>query len=433
MNIKKLLLITASIASMSLMAGCGTGGGGDSESLAPKDPSSITGALKVWCPTSASYKAVFDDAVSRFTATYPNVTISIEQKSVDSIDALRTALNDSKSRPDVAICDHVYVQTLAADGLLANLTSYDQAFYSGATKALFPQGIYDATVYKDSAYAMPLSANTIILWANKNILQEAGVTAMPTTYDEFVTALSAVKTNAPDKKAFTMPVNSPTFSPLVLASYIARNGGKMVSDDYKTVTLSSDACLNAFHQWYGLKPYVANPKSFDESSFYDFKTMAFIEMGSWNISKVQTDADFVDYAEMITLKEGVSNVSGLGLYATVIPQASSNKDAAYVFSRFLATDKTFQMAYGNVEKLFPVTKEALADEAYTSDPILSKYASQLTKVVARPGVPYWEVMASNLDSLLYTIMNDCNSVAEVDEAVKATEKSIQKVANQYYL
>ena len=131
-------------------------------------------------------------------------------------------------------------------------------------------------------------------------------------------------------------------------------------------------------------------------------------MFSWNLAKVtQGETSFkLGLSEMVSIDSATPNYSGLGLYSMVIAKKSAVKQAAYVFSKFLATDKTFQMAFAKVKSLLPVTSEALSDDYYAKDQYLSYFATQLTKVAPRPGTPVWSTLEQQIVNMFQLGSNE---------------------------
>ncbi len=384
--------------------------------------------LILWWPSGRENIQIIEEALERFKEAHPDANIKVVYKSVDSFDAYKITLNDDKTRPDVAILDHVYVQALAADNQLADLS----AMGADSHKADYVGSVYDANSYNGKAYALPFSANTVVLMYNKDILKAAGVVdadgnaKAPATMEELLDACAKVE--AAGYTAFAQPQN--TFSAMEFASYVARNGGKLCSDDCKTVLFTSPEVKKAVENWKALSAY-ADQKTYEEDKFYNGK-VAFVEMGSWAISKVSgSSARFeCGFAEMVTIDPDIPNYSGLGLYSLCVAEKSEHKELAYELAIFLSTDKTVQLAYNKNANLFPVTNECLADSYYTEDAALSVYASQLTKVAPRPGTPVWPDMESAIMNMLVSIVRDTSG--NTDSIIASFEKQVQDATNRIY-
>ena len=389
--------------------------------------------LILWWISGRENEKLIAETVEAYTEQNPGAHVEIVTKAgMDVFQAYKIALSDKNTRPDVAILDHVYVQSLAKDGMIANLSAL------GATDTcdVYPKGLWQANLYTENAYALPLSANTIALMYNENILKEAGVTIdgtttgevdPPETLEELYAACKKVK--AIGKMPFAQPINS--FAAMAFMSYVGRLGGTIVSDDYKRVLIDGNPQVKeALEIWkkFSDEGWI-NKNEFEEGKFYS-GGVAFLEMGSWNISRVSgTDAVFdVGVAEMVRFDTEHENVSGLGLYSLVVAEQSVDKQAAYELAEYLSTNETFQLRFNQSQNLFPVIKTALANDYYTKNPILSVYAAQMEKVVPRPGTPVWP----DLEQVLVTMLRSTVLRGNVDAALATAQRDAQAATNRIY-
>lgn len=83
--------------------------------------------------------------------------------------------------------------------LLADMDSY----FDGAEKDNYIY--YDYGTINGKQYALPfIVGNARVLVGNKAIMQQAGITQMPTTWDEFISACQAIQDNCEGVKPFDM-------------------------------------------------------------------------------------------------------------------------------------------------------------------------------------------------------------------------------------
>ncbi|MCI1245467.1 MAG: extracellular solute-binding protein [Bacilli bacterium] len=419
----------ASVLLALTLTGCdfGQNNSAASEDMQSSFANDTTAKVTMWYPSGAEYNDALNDAISRFQQTYPNVTFKIVKKAgLDIYQSYLIALNDDNSRPDLAIVDHVYIPNLAFEDQVANIGELSAG---DGVESNFPSTLYSANSYNGSAYGLPLSANTVVLMGNMDILNAAGIATMPKTYSELLADCQAIKEKT-SYTPFAQPINE-TFCAMGFSSYVAREKGQMVSDDYKTVQLDSPNVKKAVNDWVGLSKY-ASQNEYEEGKFYG-GGVGFIEMGSWNLAKVsQGETSFkLGLSEMVTIDSETPNYSGLGLYSMVIAKKSAVKQATYRFSKFLATDKTFQMAFAKVKALLPVTKDALADDYYAKNQYLSCFATQLTKVAPRPGTPVWSTLEQQIVNMLYGAVTASDS-AGVDAAIESAQKKSQEATNRKF-
>ena len=412
-------LIALVLSLTAIMAGCSGGQRGD--------------GLILWWISGQQNEQIIREAVAAYSEQNPGTEIEIVSKAgMDVFQAYKIALSDDNTRPDVAILDHVYVQSLAKDGMIATLS----AMGAGDVQDIYPTGLWQANLYEGNSYALPLSANTIALMYNENILKEAGVTddgtptgkvVPPTTLEELFEACEKVEKIG--KTPFAQPINS--FAAMAFMSYVGRLGGSIVSEDYRTVKLDGNAQVKeALEIWkkFSDEGWV-NKNEFEEGKFYS-GGVAFLEMGSWNISKVSGNTAVFDVGvtEMVRFDSEHTNVSGLGLYSLVVAEDSVDKQAAYALAKYLSSDEQFQLKFNQSQNLFPVTKTALANEHYTEDAILSVYAAQMEKVTPRPGTPVWP----DLEQVLVTMLRSAVLNGDVDGALATAQRNAQAATDRIY-
>lgn len=412
-------LIALVLSLTAIMAGCSGSQRGD--------------GLILWWISGQQNEQIIREAVAAYSEQNPGTEIEIVSKAgMDVFQAYKIALSDDNTRPDVAILDHVYVQSLAKDGMIANLS----AMGAGDVQDIYPTGLWQANLYEGNSYALPLSANTIALMYNENILKEAGVTddgtptgkvVPPTTLEELFDACEKVEEIG--KTPFAQPINS--FAAMAFMSYVGRLGGSIVSEDYRTVKLDGNAQVKeALEIWkkFSGEGWV-NKNEFEEGKFYS-GGVAFLEMGSWNISKVSGNTAVFDVGvtEMVRFDSEHTNVSGLGLYSLVVAEDSVDKQAAYALAKYLSSDEQFQLKFNQSQNLFPVTKTALANEHYTEDAILSVYAAQMEKVTPRPGTPVWP----DLEQVLVTMLRSAVLNGDVDGALATAQRNAQAATDRIY-
>ena len=125
---KCLLSACLTFALTSTATSCGGNNGGNNGSNSTPITDSSGNVLKdeeisIWWPSGKALQKIMNNAISEYTTLHPNIKVKVVKKAgLDVYDAYKLALNDNKARPDIAILDHVYVQALAHDNQLADLS-----------------------------------------------------------------------------------------------------------------------------------------------------------------------------------------------------------------------------------------------------------------------------------------------------------------------
>ena len=420
------LSLTAALA----LAGCGGGGkGGDGE-------------ITIWWPGSSVEMQAIEQAKEDYEAENPGVEIKIiGQSTPDFFNAYLLAMSGT-SAPDIAYVDHVYVQTLAYYGYIADLTEYG----CDDLESKYVPSLWEPNLYEGGLYGLPMSANVLATVYNKTLIAEAqGTTVdnikLPTDYDELLAlcediyALNDETTTNDPYYGITLPSGTGNTS-MAAMSYLAfvdRCGGDgILSADHKTAQLAPDASKDAAKKLAELGKYA--PNTFAEAKFESGK-VGFIEMGSWKIEDYEKYSEQyeweVGYSTSIPFTEGGNEGSTIGLYSLVVTKNADSEIAAD-FAAFLTSNDKYQLAFATPQNLIPTTVSALEDEHYSGD-IWQVYIDQLDNAVVRPGSPVWTDIETELHTFLTNLVQQKFSSSEaIDMECTALNTRVQRAINEIY-
>ncbi|WP_235915527.1 ABC transporter substrate-binding protein [Puerhibacterium puerhi] len=175
----------ATLASVGLVSACSGGNeaaGGEAG-----------GEVTVWMTTQEdTQKAAWDELVSTFEEQNPDITIKTEARAIDAHkDALRQVAG-TNSGPDI----YWYWEgaglggELVDVGMSKDLTEYyeqygwDDRFTSAALSSVTQYGGYHGVPWTQQAQA---------IFYNKKLFEQAGITELPTTYDDLVKTAETLK------------------------------------------------------------------------------------------------------------------------------------------------------------------------------------------------------------------------------------------------
>lgn len=133
--------------------------------------------------------------IPAFQKLYPNVTVYSQNIPYPSLLQKLVASIAGGSGPDVVRSDIIWMPQLAKIGAIANtdaiIATRKSEFYPGPLSTTYYQGHY---------YGLPLDTNTRVVIYNKTLFAKAGITAAPTTTDQFMA--DAAKISALGKNIF---------------------------------------------------------------------------------------------------------------------------------------------------------------------------------------------------------------------------------------
>ncbi len=305
--------------------------------------------------------------IEDFNKLYPDVKVTLNQTPYGQYWTKMQTQAESGTLPDVFWINGPNFELYASYGMVEPVTE------------LIDSGKIDPSNYPDSLnnlysidgvqYAVPKDYDTIGLWYNKAIFEEAGVD-LPTddwTWDDFTTAANDISSALADKNIYGV-----AFMVGGQESYyntIYQAGGEVISADKKTSGFGSPEAIEGLQFWADLVESGASPtiQQLSDTSAPDrFASgkAAMIWDGNWALAKYM-ESDHKDDIDVIGLpkgKERASIIHGLG-YA--VSKNSQNMEAAQAFQAFLGSEEAAkaQGELGGVIPAFQGTQQTFLDFA----------------------------------------------------------------------
>ena len=288
-----------------LIAACSSSGGGATSapsaaaptaaapSEAPTEAASEAAPVSFdwWHITTAAVgKADFEAIAKAYMAAHPNVKINL---TVQENEAFKTKLATSLQAGDVPDLFQSWGGATMAQQVDAGLLKDITADVASWANTINP-GAMSIYQYKGKQYGIPWDMGMIGFWYNKALFAQAGITAPPTTWDEYLAAVKKLKDAGITPLAIAGKDEWPSMH---LWTYLVlRNGGgDALAQMIQTGDWNTDACkkagedvlaLNALNPYQdGFKGATYNP---DEAAAVGNGKAAMELMGQWAPS-VQND------------------------------------------------------------------------------------------------------------------------------------------------
>jgi ABC-type glycerol-3-phosphate transport system substrate-binding protein len=163
--------------------GCSSGGGDGGSAAAPTDPSKVSGDITVLThKTDLAADGTLDRYAAEFNKIYPNVHVKFE--------AISAYENDVKVRLNTDDYGDVLMIPAAVP-----VPDYPKFFAPLGTPDQLNSKyrFVDKGTYNGQVYGVAINGNATGIVYNKQVWQQAGITQWPTTADEFITDLQAIK------------------------------------------------------------------------------------------------------------------------------------------------------------------------------------------------------------------------------------------------
>ncbi len=321
-------------------AGCSSSGNSPTPgtasgwSLPSSDPTATIKVLSILDLKTANMQPVID----AFEKAHPTIKVDYQSVPFDSLNSTIDARVANKGGdPDIYWADQPRVSALAARGEAEDLT----AVFSN-TKDKFDPTAYDAGVFQDKLWALPIANSTQLLYYNKSLLQKAGLQAPSPSPDQRLTweqltadALKAKQGGARHGFLFGQFDRYYQLEPLPvqLGGSVGATGDGNLTPDF-----SSEPWVKAF-TWYrslfedGVAPRGMKPEQTDPA--FVAGQAAYIVEGPWLLPQLQGSK--VDWGVAPQpVFEGGKAATPTGSWSLSMNPFSKNKDAAAVFLNWMS-------------------------------------------------------------------------------------------------
>lgn len=280
--------------------------------------------------------------------------VRVEQQSVPASQVMTKALRmaSSKSLPDIVQFDASEMPTFADAGGLVDLRTL------GLTTDDVPEGIVDFGSYKGAYYGAARSVNTLALFYNKDVLDEAGV-SVPTTWDELRQA--AKKLTEGDRYGLALSAGGAEDGVFQFTPFMWSNGGDETDLDSPQVVEALDY-WKALLQDGSLSKSTVNWTQADVNDQFMAGNAAMMINGPWQVETLNTKKSLHwEIAQIPVPEAGADSVGPLGGAVLTVPNTGDTereKTAGRIVA-CLASEKE-QLTYALNSWMVPANEKAAA-------------------------------------------------------------------------
>jgi len=284
------LLLSAGAGAGIVLAGCGGGpqsnpavqgqggGGGGKEYNGPKVD------LAFWNGFTGGDGPYMQKLVAEFSANEKNINVAMNTVDwTEYYQKVPAAVRAGKG-PDLGIMHIDQLATNAARGVIIPLDDVANALKLKASD--FAPIVWEAGIYNNHRYGIPLDMHPLGLYYNKGVMEKAGLDPEkpPQTKDDYMAALEQMKGKG-IQGFWVSPL--PFTGVLIWMSLIRQFGGDLYNDDATKATFNSDAGVDALSWMVDVVKQGYSPKNLaQDAEFTAFQNdkNAFMWNGIWNIN-----------------------------------------------------------------------------------------------------------------------------------------------------
>jgi len=372
------------------LAGCGGGpqnnpamqggGGGGKEYDGPKVE------LAFWNGFTGGDGPYMRQLVEEFSAQHANINVSMNTIEWQDYYPKVPAAVRSGEGPDVGIMHSDQLGTNAARGVILPLDDVAQAL--GLKESDFAPLVWNAGIYNNQRYGIPLDMHPLGLYYNKGLMEEAGLdpNKPPQTREEYEAALEEFKKSG-IQGSWVSPF--PFTGTLQWESLLWQFGGDLYNEDVTQATFNSDEGVEALSWMVDLVKNGYSPKNVDQDAEYvAFQNgqNALHWNGIWQINAFK-EVDDLDWGAAPLPQIGTQKAAWSGSHNFVImnqPQPDPNKQqASRVFINWISQRSIEWAKAGQV----PARKSVRESQEFEGLEEQSQFAQEVPYVHFVPPVP----------------------------------------------
>ena len=311
--------------------------------------------------------------------------------------------------PDIVIIDSPDHASYATMGIFADLTGrFDTStYYDGPVASCTIDG---------KLYGIPADVNCLGLYYNEDMLKEAGV-EVPTTWDELkAAAVALTKDNVTGLAFCSLPNEEGTFN---FAPWLWSTGATSYDinneNGIRALTFVKDLVDSG-----AMSKECINWTQRDVMNQFISGHVAMMINGPWQIPTMPAEAPHSNRDVTLIPKDSQSASILGGEHFAVI--AGGNEDEALAFLEYLTQKEQIEylmVAMGNI-----APDKAIADQQFTDDPVMQKFAEQMEYAQARGPHAEWPSISNAISLAFNEVMT---GVKTPEEAAAVAQETIDGI------
>ncbi|MFS9102662.1 extracellular solute-binding protein [Streptococcus australis] len=384
-----------------------------------EDSSSAKNELTVYVDNG--YKSYMEEAAKAFekeSGTKVNIKTGDALGGLDKL----SLDNQSGKAPDVMMAPYDRVGGLGNDGQLAEVALNKDSKTDKTTESLVTNG--------GKVYGAPAVIETLVLYYNKDLLQEA-----PKTFGELEELAKDSKYDFAGEDGKNTAFLADWTNFYYAYGLLSGNGGYVFGKngtDPKDIGLNNQGAIDGIEYaktWYAKWPKglqdTKGAANFIQTQFQEGKTAAIID-GPWKASSLKEAKVNYGVATIPTLPNGKAYSAFGGGKAWVIPAGANNPEAAQKFVDFLTTTDQQKAFYDKTNEV-PANTEAREYAVGKNDELTTAVVKQFENAQPMPNISEMSTVWDPAATMLFDAVSGKKSAKDAaDDAVKLIKETIEQ-------
>lgn len=347
---------------------------------------------------SSKTTALFNAIATSFNKSQNDVEVIIEVLPWPEMQQQLITDISAGTAPDISHMATRWMAGFAKDGALAPI----EKMMSDEFTSSFVPTYLDLQKQDGHTWGLPIAASARGMFYNKELFEKAGVSSVPTTWDEAFEA--AKKVSALDDGIYGIGIQGNDLDTEGYWFYsLWTHGGDIFNADGRS-GFASEAAIAATNNYIRFiksgvtQPGVAGSSREDLQNLFAAGKLGMVLSGPWLNAQLSEEAP--------KLKYGIGNIptqttaATYGVTDTISVLATSKVQAsAFKFLEYMFNDEN-RLEFGKKEGFVPVLNSMANEEFFTGDPNMAVFLEMGNIARFAPLVPHWEEMADALKTSL---------------------------------
>jgi len=404
-------------------AGCGGDGGGSDGEI----------VFSFFPDPTGSIRGLVDDFNRQNEG---EIRVTLREMPADSgqhFDQLNTEFQSGENTVDVIGGDVIWPAQFAANGYIADLSD---RFPESEREAYLPAAI-EANTYEGAIYGVPFYSDAGMLYYRRDLLEDAGVSEPPTTWQELKEVAERVGRDAGVRYGFVFQGADYEGGVVNGLEYIWTSGGDVLRGD--RVVIDSPEAARGLGIERGMVADGVAPEGVSQYKEQESATV-FLRGDAIFMRNVprmyalasdpaesSIDPAQIGVAALPVAEDGLRSYSSLGGWNFFLNASSPNPDGAYRFIEYMSAEA--QQKRRAIEGSVIPSRTALYDdrELLEKVPVVRLGREAIENTRPRPVSPFYSDMSLAMSD---AFIDSLNGEVEPAEALSALQEELNRIIEQ---
>ncbi len=394
-----------------ILAGTLTGCGGTADSSTTEESGSGGGEEKItmWHALADNELDIFQKYVEEYNAQSEQTEVELVYTPADEYIKQLTIGNIAGDMADMVMMDNCYTSEFASTGVLEDLSAY----YNEWDESQMLDGPMQSVTYEGGIYGLPYACNTIALFYNVDMLEEAGV-EVPTTWDELVDA--AAKLTTDEHTGFAFCGAKTGEGAFQVYPFLNQAGANINTLDSEGAIAAVDM-LGSMVEAGSASKEVMNWSQADLEKQFAAENVAMIIEGVWQIAQLREDAPDLNWdVAKIPIPEGGTEATALG-GENICVTSGANTEGCWDFLSWICSKEISPQLCKDMSR-FSARSDVDNEEWFSEDEQTLFFANYMKYTAARVH-PRWSECASAFEVAYQKVFSGEASAADAMKEAQA--------------